>query len=189
MKNLIFNIEKAFNIPKVELNYLSEALEEIHLEKGESFLKLGDVCGKIGFLTKGSMRLFYESPEKETCNEFFFENSLIGSLGSFMSQTPSISHIVAIENCKIFALTREKVMELISTHKTFQFMSQIILQEHFLKTEKRAATLLLDNPEARFKKLTEEHPKIFKRIPLHYVASYLGITPETLSRYRSKFLV
>lgn len=189
MNHLIFNIERTFKASEEELSALKNAMKEEHLKRNEVFLKSGQVCNKLAFLSKGSMRLFYDSPDKEVCNDFFFENSMVGSLASFLSQTPSTVNIAAIENCKFFVLHRDDVMDLVSKHGSLKKMADVIVQEQLLRAEKRESALLSVYPEERFKNLMEEHPKIFKRIPLRYVASYLGITPETLSRYRTKFLV
>jgi hypothetical protein len=80
-------------------------------------------------------------------------------------------------------------MFMISSYPSIARLFEFILQEHLIRAEKREASLLKFSPEDRFKYLLEDHPKIFKRVPLHYVAGYLNITPETLSRYRSKFLI
>lgn len=189
MNHLIFNIERTFKASQAELSALGNVMKEEHLKRNEVFLKSGQVCNKLAFISEGSMRLFYDSPDKEVCNDFFFENSIVGSLASFLSQTPSLVNIAAIENSRIFILNHNDVMELVSKYGPLKKMAAIIVQEQLLRAEKREANLLRANPEERFKNLMEEHPKIFKRIPLRYVASYLGITPETLSRYRTKFLV
>ncbi|SFC23137.1 cAMP-binding domain of CRP or a regulatory subunit of cAMP-dependent protein kinases [Flagellimonas taeanensis] len=189
MNQLIFNIERTFKASEEELSALKSIMKEESLEKNGMFLSSGQVCNKLAFISKGAMRLFYDSPDKEVCNDFFFENSMVGSLASFLSQTPSIVNIAAIEPCTLFVLHREDVIRLVADHESLNKMAQVILQEQLLRAEKREAALLGVNPEERFKNLMEVHPKIFKRIPLHYVASYLGITPETLSRYRTKFLV
>jgi CRP-like cAMP-binding protein len=83
----------------------------------------------------------------------------------------------------------DDVIRLTEIFPALQRLYQIILQEQLIRAERREAALLRNSPEERFRNLLEEHPKIFKRIPLRYVAGYLGITPETLSRYRAKFLV
>ncbi|MEG3657689.1 Crp/Fnr family transcriptional regulator [Arenibacter palladensis] len=188
MNQLIFNIEKTFKASEEELCAIKNTLKEEQLKRNEIFLRAGEICQKLAFISEGSMRLFYDSPDKEVCNDFFFENSMVGSLASFLAQTPSIVNIAAIENCRFYVLDRSKVMELISKYDSLKKMADVIVQEQLLRAEKREAALLSIGPEERFKILLEEHPKIFKRIPLHYVASYLGITPETLSRYRTKFL-
>ncbi|ELR72478.1 cAMP-binding protein [Fulvivirga imtechensis AK7] len=159
------------------------------IRKNDFFLREGEISTSVAFIEQGSMRLFYNAKEKEVCNDFFFENSVIGSFGSFMAQTPSLVNIAAIENCELVIFKHEDVMALIEQYTTIKRLSDIIIQEQFLRSEKREASLLRLNPEERFKNLLEEHPKIFKRIPLRHVASYLNITPETLSRYRAKFSV
>ncbi len=188
MDKLIFNIERAFNASEAELSALRAAMKKIHLDKGAFFLKSGEICHSVAFIDKGSMRLFYDSPDKEVCNDFFFENSIIGSFASFLAQAPSIVNIAAIEKCTLFTLHYDDVVALIRSHPSLREMANIIIQEQLIRAERREAVLLRNTPEERFRNLMEEHPKIFKRVPLHYVASYLSITPETLSRYRTKFL-
>jgi len=189
MRKILFNIQRVFHASGEELHALESAMQVVHLDKNEFLLKEGEICRSIGFLEKGSMRLFYESSDKEVCNDFFFENSLIGSVASFLSQTPSIVNIAAIEPCELLLWNLDDVTELIAKHPALKKLAEIIVQEQFIRAERREADLLSKSPEERFKKLLEVHPKIFKRIPLRYVASYLAITPETLSRYRARFLV
>jgi len=189
MKRVFLNILKTFNTTPHELEALQTAAQIKAFNKNDFFLREGEVCNSIGFIEKGSMRLYYESPNKEACNDFFFENSVIGSFSSFLTESPSIVNIVAIEECEVILFQKNQIIDLIQKYPSLKRLSDFILQEQFLRAEKREEALLKYTPEFRFKKLLEEHPKIFKRIPLHYVASYLNITPETLSRYRTKFLV
>jgi len=189
MSRILFNIQRVFHTSEEELEAIKDAVQRVYLEKNDFFLKENEICRSIGFIEQGSMRLFYESPDKEVCNDFFFENSVIGSLASFLTQTPSIVNIAAIEKCELLLLGYDDVIRLTEKYPALQRLSQIILQEQLIRAERREAALLRNSPEERFRNLLEEHPKIFKRIPLRYVAGYLGITPETLSRYRAKFLV
>ncbi|MFB6340151.1 Crp/Fnr family transcriptional regulator [Saccharicrinis sp. FJH62] len=189
MNQILFNIQRTLNATEEELEALDHVMEPVILEKNEFFLKEFEICQSLAFMEKGSMRLFYDSPDKEICNDFFFENSLVGSVASFLSGMPSLVSIAAIERCELLVFKKNEINTLIQEHPNLRKLAEFILQEHLLQTEKREASLLKYSPETRFKNLLEEHPKIFKRIPLHYVASYLSITPETLSRYRTKFLV
>jgi len=188
MKRIFFNIQKTFNTSNEEQQAIIDAAHIKHLAKNELFLREGDVCKSIGLIEKGSMRLYYDSNEKEACNDFFFENSVVGSFASFLSGMPSIVSIAAIEASELILFEKNDLFELIQKYPVMKQLADFILQEQFIRAERREEALLKFSPENRFKSLLEEHPKIFKRIPLHYVASYLNITPETLSRYRSRFL-
>jgi CRP-like cAMP-binding protein len=187
MKRIFFNIHKTLNTSDEELEAIQGISQIKHFSKNELFLREGDVCKSIGFIEKGSMRLYYDSPEKEACNDFFFENSVVGSFASFLTEMPSIVSIAAIEDCEVVLFKKEELLLLMTQYSSLKKLTDFVLQEYFIRTEKREEALLKFTPETRFRKLLEEHPKIFKRIPLHYVASYLNITPETLSRYRRRF--
>lgn len=189
MKRILFNIQRTFLTSDEELEAIKNKAATKYLAKNELFLREGEVCKSIGFIEKGSMRLYYDSPDKKVCNDFFFENSVIGSFASFLAEKPSIVSIAAIEECEIVLFSKKDLLELIQQFPSLKRLADFILQEQFIRTEKREEALLKFSAEKRFRNLLEEHPKIFKRIPLHYVAGYLNITPETLSRYRSKFLV
>jgi CRP-like cAMP-binding protein len=189
MKRIFFNIQRTFNTTDEEQEAIQNTAQTKYLTKNELFLREGEICKSIGFIEKGSMRLYYDSPEKEVCNDFFFENSVIGSFASFLTEMPSIVSIAAIEDCEIILFEKKELFMLIQKYFSLKRLADFILQEQFLRAEKREEALLKFSNEKRFKNLLEEHPKIFKRVPLHYVASYLNITPETLSRYRTRFLV
>jgi|SRR5690554_2400832 len=189
MKQVLYNIQRVFHTTEEEMKAIEKVMQVTFLKKDQLFLKENDHCNTIGFIEHGSMRLFYYATEKEVCNDFFFENSLVGSVASFITQTPSIVNIAAVEKCELLLFAYYDVVELTRKYPALKTLSNIILQEQLIRAEKREASLLKDTPEQRYKNLMEEHPKIFKRIPLRYVASYLGITPETLSRYRAKSLL
>lgn len=189
MKRIFFNIQRTFHTSKEELETIKNKAQIKFLSRNELFLREGEVCESIGFIEKGSMRLYYDSPDKEACNDFFFENSVIGSFASFLTEMPSIVSIAAIEDCEIILFEKNDLINLTQKYPSLKRLADFILQEQLIRAEKREEALLKFSPEKRFKNLLEEHPKIFKRVPLHYVASYLNITPETLSRYRTRFLV
>ena len=124
--------------------------------------------------------------DRAICKEFIFENGLVGSFAGFFAQQPSSLYIEALEDTQLIELYYEDVLWLYDNFPAWQKLGRIIAQDQFIRAEKREASLLKDLPEVRFHSLIAEHPKIFKRVPLQYIASYLGITRETLSRYRAK---
>jgi CRP-like cAMP-binding protein len=186
MKRVIRNIQKIFNPSKEELDAFRKSLKVVHLNKNHFFLREGEVCQSMAFLEQGSMRLFYDAEDREVCNDFYFENSIVGSFASFLSETPSIVNIAAIEDCELLVFSRESTMDLIHQYPSLKRLANVVIEEHLIRTERREAELLKYPPEDRYRLLLEIHPKIFSRIPLYFVASYLNITPETLSRYRKK---
>lgn len=187
MSKILENIERTFKPSESELIMIRDSFSKLLLKKGQLFLEEGQPCKRMGILEKGSMRLFYDSVSKEVCNDFYFENSVVGSIASFLSGQPSMVNIAAIQECELLVITKEKILELMPVCPPFARFIRFILQEQFIRAERRDAELLKLAPEERFLHLLEMHPKIFGRIPLYFIASYLNITPETLSRYRKKF--
>ncbi|MCC5930896.1 MAG: Crp/Fnr family transcriptional regulator [Cyclobacteriaceae bacterium] len=186
VNKVLLHINSIFKLTEEEFSVLGNKLEPAELDAGDFFLKEGQIADFIAFVEKGSLRLYYDSAEKESCNDFFFENSVVCSLSSFLSRTPSIANIVAIENSLLLKISFQAVEELNNYSPKFKQLANFILTEQLSRSESREASLLKLQPFERFRQLLEIHPKLFKRIPLHYIASYLNISPETLSRYRSK---
>ncbi|UKN02263.1 Crp/Fnr family transcriptional regulator [Paracrocinitomix mangrovi] len=186
MKRFIDNIQKTFGVSQQEVELLNNKLKVIHLSKNDFFLQEGEISNRIGFVESGALRQFYGASDKEFCNDFYFENSFVCSFASMLSNRPSEINIAAIEECEILVFSYVDVIQLFEQSRALKEFAIFILQEHLIKGERREAELLRVTPEDRFKGLMEMHPKIFKRVPLHFIASYLNITPETLSRYRAK---
>ena len=183
---VLFNIERLINPSAEEKAALEKVLHSRTLKKNEHFLKEGDPCTSIAFIEKGTVRSYYQLEDRDICKDFTFENGLIGSFAGFFAQTPSSINIEALEETQLIELFYEDVLWLYDHFPAWQKLGRIIAQDQFIRAEKREAAFLKDHPEVRFRSLVDEHPKIFKRVPLQYIASYLGITRETLSRYRGK---
>jgi CRP-like cAMP-binding protein len=186
MEHVLSNIQRIIQPSESAFAALRDALKPRKLDKNEYFLKEGKICNTIGFVEQGSFRLFYNTSKKEVCKGFLFENDIIGSLASFLSKTPSRVNISAIEPSLVLEMDYDALFRLTNNFVEWKKLAKIIVEDQLLRFEHREASLLKDAPEVRFRKLMEEHPKIFKRIPLQDIASYLAITAETLSRYRSK---
>lgn len=186
MHRILYNIDRVIQPSQQDKAALENVLQMHTLRKSEHFLREGEVCQKIAFIEQGSVRVYYDVDGKEICKDFFFENAVIGSFASFFSQMPSALNIAAMEKTQLLELKYHEVMHLYTNYPSWQKLGHIIVQDQLVRSECREASLLKDPPEVRYKNLIEEHPKVFKRVPLQYIASYLGITPETLSRYRSK---
>jgi CRP-like cAMP-binding protein len=183
---VLFNIERLINPSAEEKQALNAIVKTRLLKKNEHFLKEGELCESIAFIEKGSVRSYYQLEDRQVCKDFLLENGLVCSFGSLFSQEPSAIYIQALEDTEIVEMNYGDVMELCESYPIWNQLSRIIIQEQVVRAEKREGAFLKDLPEVRFKSLIAEHPTIFKRVPLQYIASYLGITRETLSRYRNR---
>lgn len=186
MDHVLTNIQRVIQPSEEAFGALRRALKPRKIDKSEHFLKEGQVCKTIGFVERGSFKLYYNTSKKEVCKGFLFENDVVGSLASFLSMTPSRVNIVAMEPGDVFEIDYLALFQLVDEFPAWKKLANIIVEDQLLRFEHREASLLKDSPEVRFRKLMEEHPKIFKRMPLQDIASYLAITAETLSRYRNK---
>ncbi len=152
-------------------------------------LEEGKVSQNYIFIEKGCVRLFFNNNGVDKTVQFFFENEGLSSLESFINNTPSFFTIETIEPSVVYLLPRMYVNQLIeelSKEPEFpKMMMQMFLmrQTHYV-TE--LVSFIRDSPEQRYKNLLEQRPHIIRRVPQHYIASYLGVTKVHLSRIKSK---
>jgi CRP/FNR family transcriptional regulator, anaerobic regulatory protein len=158
------------------------------LGKGEFFLQQNEVCRYVGFIEKGYVRLFYNVRDEEVTKDFNMELSFCGSYASFMLQEPSRFNVIAMEPVQLQVITRDNLLTLTDEYPAWQKFLRIAMQNMFIKKEMREALFLLSSPEERYADLMVNSPEWINRVPLKYLASYLGMTAETLSRVRKKMV-
>ncbi|MGA0558602.1 Crp/Fnr family transcriptional regulator [Larkinella sp. VNQ87] len=185
MQRVLFNIERIVKPSREEQSAFEQIIQHRVLAANELYVRAGDRCPTIAFIEKGCGRLFYEIDGWEVSKEFLFENSLLGSFVGFFTQKPSHVHVATLEETHILEMRYEDVMQLCRAYPVWQRFATVLVQDQLMRVERREASLLKDSPEDRYRRLLEEHPKVLNRIPAEYVASYLGVTPETLNRYRA----
>ncbi|MBX3257694.1 MAG: Crp/Fnr family transcriptional regulator [Chitinophagaceae bacterium] len=169
--------------PELEADLLS-LLQVKSIAKKEILLKKGAISNKICFIEKGMFRCFYESHEKEICSWFMKENDVIISVESFFTQKPSYESIQAIEDSIIHYISHEDLQFLYKNHLEFNVIGRIITEKYYTLSEQRLYSLRSQRAAERFEYLRTYHAEIIKRVPSTYIASYLGITLETLSRIK-----
>ena len=133
---------------------------------------------------EGALRLYYPLETEEICVGFAYENTIISAFPSFIANQPSEYSIQALRKCELIGVSRSDFMQLIERSPALERYWRIQLEKAVLGRIDREIDLLLPDPKARLQRLLKRSPHIFHIIPRKYIASYLRITPETLSRIR-----
>jgi CRP-like cAMP-binding protein len=184
MQRVLSNIEQLVRPTPDEMAALRAILQPKVVPPDTLYTREGDVSETIAFVEKGCGRLFYDLDGWEVSKEFVFENGLLGSLVSFFTQRPSFVHVTTLTETKLLEMRYDDVMALCGRYPVWQRFAQLLLQDQLSRLERREASLLKESPEDRYVRLLNEHPKVLRRVPPQYVASYLGVTAETLDRYQ-----
>jgi len=156
--------------------------------KGEMILKEGDVADAIYWVVKGLIRQFYFKNGKDVTEFMAAENTMCMSIESLFKEAPSHQQIQAIEPTIIFALPKARLEREAVRNVNIQMLYRKILEESLILSQIRADMLRFESAPERYAKLVKRAPQLVLRAPLVYVASYLQMTPETLSRVRAAAL-
>ena len=174
------------DIPREEQDKLLKRLNSITVKKNEYFLRAGDVPQRIGFNVSGLMRLFYiDSNGTEFIKHFCMENTLAISFSAFLLREESKFYIQAIEDTKLLTINYETYREILDSHVCWQIVSRKLAELLYIIKEKREYELLMNSAQERYLQFLEDYPNLEHRLNNYHIASYLGITPESLSRIRT----
>jgi CRP-like cAMP-binding protein len=154
--------------------------------KGKLLLKAGQVCEHIYFIKKGAVRGFIREGKKDITPWITAENEVVSSISALDMKTPAMENMQAIENCELLALTYDNFQELYAKFPEFNIVARKVLQKYYQDAEGRAFIVRLTNAENKYQLFITRYGHLANRIPLKYIASFLGITLETLSRVRKK---
>ena len=172
-----------------ELDILESVLVHRKYAKGEMILTEGEICSDIIYIEKGLAREFYTKNNKEVTEYMAVEGSIMMSIESLFKEQPSHIQIEAIEPCVIYALPKKRLEEVALHNVNIQILYRKILEESLILSQVHADLVRFESAENRYRRLCKLSPQLALRAPLVYIASYLQMTPETLSRVRSTTLL
>lgn len=175
-----------FDFPNELLDELTSSIEVFELKKYDQFLSVGDVCRYWCFVEKGLMRTYYFKKGKDVTKALSQEGTVFSSYDSLFTGMPSNMAIQALEPSVIYAVPKIKIDELCDKYPQAERLYKKILEYYFLSCHHRIESLQFESAEERYENLIDKIPQVLMRVPSFYVASYLSITPETLSRVRTK---
>lgn len=164
----------------------AEKLDQCSYDKAAFILKAGQVENFLYFLEEGIVRLWVERDEKETTFDFAFKGNFTSAYSSFLTRTPSVFNVQALTAVSIWRIAYEALQELYQTSTQGQLIGRLAAEQLFMHKSKRELSLLTETAEERYLHLLEQQPELIMQIPLKYLASYIGITPQALSRIRQR---
>jgi CRP/FNR family transcriptional regulator, anaerobic regulatory protein len=152
--------------------------------QGEIFVHAGMAANTVFFIEEGLCRLFYYKDDKEVTTWFAFENTTLATL-SFLAQTPNDEYLQALEPSTLIAVPYQDLQKLYMRYPAIERLGRVQLEQMALHLGQRLKSLQFYTAKERYHELLHAFPTLPQRVPQHYIASFLGITPETLSRIRA----
>ncbi len=185
MDNLITHFNQYLPLNELEVEALGIRVIEKTIKRRQFILNKGDTCRHYSFVSSGLLRKY--AIDKNGCEfniQFATENQWIQDLGSFNNNTPSQFYIEAIEPSILFQLDKNSLLYLLQNFPKFDRNFRVIMENKFINLENRIFQNISLSAEEGYKKFLNEYPELYNRLPNTQIASYLGITPEFLSKVR-----
>jgi len=187
---LIEELREEAGLNDEEINLYLSFLRTRSIGKKEHLLVAGEICTNIAYVNKGCLRRYImDEHSKETILNFALEDYWIGDLESFIYQKPSIYYVQALEQCDLLLISRENFQRANEELPKFKVFHDNKVQRNHYAALKRLSIAKSATPEEKYISLMKDQPRLFSRIPLHYIAAYLGIEPESLSRLRKRIVI
>lgn len=171
-----------------ETKLLSQAMEPLKVAKGEVFIHEGDVANSIYYVEKGLIRQFYFKNKRDLTEHISYEGNIVICLESYLRDVPTHLMAEALEASIVWRIRKEDLNLLTEQSREIELFYRKIFEYSLLVSQQKADDMRFETAHDRYRLLMERHPEIVKRAPLVHIASFLQMTPETLSRVRSGVL-
>lgn len=184
---LLYYFKKWTTISIDDETTILSSFEQVSIKKKNELLKPDTLCKYLYFVIEGCIRSYHiDSKGVEHIFQIRMDNSWIGDLESFISHTPSKYYIETLEDTTLLRISEERFEKLMKDVPALERYFRILFQKAYINTLNRLNANMWEPAINRYRAMLKEHPEMFQRVPLIYIASYLGITPESLSRIRKQ---
>lgn len=185
MQQLLNYIKSIHPLPAEALEALFSISSEVAFKKNTDVQPIGHTCRTVYFIKKGALRIYYLKDGVDVTESFEFENAIVARAESLFSGKPSKKAIQALEDTALIAINAPALFKLYDDYPSLERLFRKIFEDAYVKTVVRLESLQFHTAEERYQNLLKDHPYILQRVPLKYIASYLGITAVSLSRIRA----
>lgn len=186
MNNVLTDLSKILDFNEEEGKAFESILKFKKIKKNEHLLIEGDYCNFGVFIQKGCIRHYYFNDGVESTGNFFFENAWYADFESFLYGKPSKLNIEALEDCELYLAYKDDFDKLVIQYPVFNSFLREMMERTIKGLTGKGMSMTLLNPEERYLALIKYRPKVVERVSLKYIASYLGVKPESLSRIRTR---
>lgn len=164
----------------------SSRLQKRVFPKKTLLLKTGQTENYLSFIEEGIVRCYIPGEENDLTFAFLFTNNFVSAYDSFLEQSPSVYHMETLTDTVLWSLTFNDLQDIYRETAIGNTIGRLAAEDLFLKKSARELSLLKDSAEERYLRLFSEQPHLLLQVPLKYIASYIGITPQALSRIRKR---
>ncbi|MEO8934202.1 MAG: Crp/Fnr family transcriptional regulator [Xanthomarina sp.] len=188
MQQIKAYLEQIASISDADWDFFMSKLQYREIAKKGVFLKQNEIEDYISFIKSGVVRVFIpkEDPDKEITFGFSFKDEFISAYDSFLTRKPSAYQLQALTNTSLLSISYSDLQAIYNTTQIGNLIGRLTAERLFLIKSKREQQLLNLTAEERYLKLFKERPELLKEIPLKYISSYIGVTPQALSRIRKR---
>lgn len=184
--SLISFFEKHVTFDEAEKDFLRENVPLREVSKDETLLSEGEVSTEFYFIIDGCIRLYYTTDIEEKTAFFYTERMFVSSYESFTKQTPSKHYLQAIEPTTVAVISFDVAYRLVDQFPKFEFLARVMMEEELIVYQEIISSFVTLNAERRYLNLLSSNSSLLQRIPQYQLATFLGVTPETLSRIRKR---
>jgi len=187
MENLINYLLQFGNLNEQQISLIKESVEVVKMGKEEYFSEAGKIAQKVAFVNEGILRVLYYNKEGEEITRYFVEeNNFAVDLYSFHNRVPSSEYIQAITKVELYVFTLKSLQNLSNTIIVWESIINKITSKALIEKVNRVSPMLSEDAKTRYLEFFKRFPNLANRIPLNYLASYIGITKHSLSRIRKE---